>query len=545
MGFTLISMARTCLEHLKPLCHHGNSSLLTFPLCKSPKLPPPARSLCSGDSGPHPSGKQTHRRNPGQSEGPGGGRKSAVRTREEGPRGGVMEERAQSFTLRQRTSFSKSVFAAGTAKRMADITKRREAGASQEEEEPAERTVRREGRAEPPDRPLSAAEWRKMMESSRNPRRFAVQMMTLFRSGAELSIAKSLLTFVATETGTLSYELLLLYLAMCVNGGHDAEVPDVYDIMRATFPSLDTGASGLFIKSFSRTGRLKDAIHILQEVKKVITPSARNYGDIIIGAMLHGQTTTAWELYDELIKEGLSPQQDVWVSLFSEARKRKEEEEEGEGSGVMSQSEQQERLLGILLHMRNNQVYPQQSLASSIRSWFESLPGQKWTGSWTDATPKGVCRCCGSELESIQLSTEEYQQLRDRVMSNIIQGEDVFNKTTPEELEKFKWFVKKSPVFDVVVDGLNVANLADKSLRSETGLFSWLHYDSLCGVCVCAHTHTHTHTHVGGAVLSGQYLMSTTLPLHVCLPAHSCLALKMAQAARQRKEIERQNPRLA
>lgn len=45
---------------------------------------------------------------------------------------------------------------------------------------------------------------------------------------------------------------------------------------------------------------------------------------------------------------------------------------------------------------------------------------------------RGVCRCCGTKLESIQLTPEEYQQLKDKVMVNIIQGKDVFNKTTPE-----------------------------------------------------------------------------------------------------------------
>lgn len=71
------------------------------------------------------------------------------------------------------------------------------------------------------------------------------------------------------ETGTLSYELLLRYLTLCVRGGHDDEVVDVYDIMRRNFPSLDTGASSLFIKSFSRTVRWREAVSILQEVKKV------------------------------------------------------------------------------------------------------------------------------------------------------------------------------------------------------------------------------------------------------------------------------------
>ncbi|XP_071327563.1 mitochondrial ribonuclease P catalytic subunit isoform X2 [Trachinotus anak] len=267
------------------------------------------------------------------------------------------------------------------------------------------------------------------------------------------------------ETGTLSYELLLRYLTLCVRDGHDAEVFDIYGIMRGSFSSLETGASTLFIKSFSRTARWREALSLLQEVKKVFTPSSRNYGDVIAAAVFHGDTTTAWALYDELIEEGLSPHVETWDALFR--GKSKTKEVEGLEAKVMSQSEHQERLLGILLYMRDNQIYPHYSLASSIKTWFESLPGQKWTGHWTSATPTGLCRCCGSELESIQLTAEEYQQLKDRVMTDIIQGQDVFNKTTPQELECFKAFVKRKPAFDVVVDGLNVANITkDKGKQS-------------------------------------------------------------------------------
>lgn len=71
------------------------------------------------------------------------------------------------------------------------------------------------------------------------------------------------------ETGTLSYELLLRYLTLCVSGGHDDEVFDLYNIMRETFPALETGASTLFIKSFSRTDRWKEGLNLLHEIKKV------------------------------------------------------------------------------------------------------------------------------------------------------------------------------------------------------------------------------------------------------------------------------------
>ncbi|XP_040925188.1 mitochondrial ribonuclease P catalytic subunit isoform X2 [Betta splendens] len=259
------------------------------------------------------------------------------------------------------------------------------------------------------------------------------------------------------ETGVLSYRLLLHYLTLCVKGDHDDEVFDVYDIMRGSFPSLDTGASSLFIKSFSRTPRWREALSLLQELK-VFTPSPRNYGDVIAAAIEHGDTITAWALYDELLEKGLSPHQETWKALFEGSRKIN-----------CSDVKEVEKLLGILLYMRNNQIYPQHNLVTSIKTWFESLTGQKWTGSWTTAALQGRCRCCGSELESIRLTTEEYQQLKDRVMTDVIQGQDVFNKTTPEELERFKAFVKRKPAFDVIVDGLNVANInKDRSKQSET-----------------------------------------------------------------------------
>uniref|UniRef100_UPI003AADE337 mitochondrial ribonuclease P catalytic subunit isoform X1 n=1 Tax=Centroberyx gerrardi TaxID=166262 RepID=UPI003AADE337 len=462
MGSRLISKARICLKPLSPVFHQGSSGLFTIKtvasLSKSPNLPIAARTLCIDGTKPS---RQTDRRIRGQTDGLGGFKNKTIRHREE------EEWRDGASEGRQRPSFPKSVFAAGTAKRTTEMLRRKAASAYQEEEEEekggeesAGRAARGAGKVPPPERPLSAAEWRKLRESSANPQRFEVQMMAaLFISGAELDIAKSLLTFVATETGTLSYQLLLRYLTLCVSGGHDDEVSDVYGIMRGSFPSLDTGASSLFIKSFSRTERWREAVSILQEVNKVLTPATRNYGDAIAGALLHGDTATAWALYDEVIEKGLSPQQETWDTLFKGGVR-----EEAEG---LSGSDFQERLLSILLYMRNNQVYPQQSLAGSIKTWFESLAGQKWRGSWTSVNPKGVCRCCGSELESIQLTNEEYQQLKERVMTDIIQGRDVFNKTTPEELQRFKTFVKKKPPFDVVVDGLNVANII-RGKQSET-----------------------------------------------------------------------------
>lgn len=83
--------------------------------------------------------------------------------------------------------------------------------------------------------------------------------------------------------------------------------------------------------------------------------------------MKHGEPTMAWALYDELIEKGMTPSEDTWDALFKEATKT----EGDKGSEAASEPEHQEKLLGILLYMRNNQIYPQHRLASSIKSWFE------------------------------------------------------------------------------------------------------------------------------------------------------------------------------
>lgn len=381
---------------------------------------------------------------------------------------GQNEGRNRRDTSLQRPS-SKSVFAAGTAKRTAEILRRKAALVSEMEQTQLDDTKEKvvAKKVNLPERPLSVAEWRELKDSMSNSRRFENYIMVgLFNSGTNVDIAKSLLTFVVTETGTLSYELLLQYLTLCVTGGHDSEVFDVYDIMRAAFPSLESGASTLFIKSFCRTERWREALGILQDLKRVFAPTSRNYGDIISAALKHNDLTTAWGLYDELIDKGLSPHAETWEVLFTGALGAEKREK---GEKMMPQFEHEERLLGLLHHMRNNQIYPHKSLAEAIKTWFESLEDQKWKGRWTSVTPNGTCRCCGSELESIQLTAEEYQQLKNQVMVNVIEGPDVFNKTTPEELERFKAFVKRKTAFDVVVDGLNVANLnKDKSKLSET-----------------------------------------------------------------------------
>lgn len=263
----------------------------------------------------------------------------------------------QGLTLRAKPAFPNSVFTAGTARRTAEYQKRR---GGPDAEGPSNNTSeRRRGSSKVavPPYPLSTSEWAKLKEASTKPDRFAIQMMEgLLVSRADVDIAKSLLSYEALENGTLPYELLLRYLTLCVMGGHHSEVFDTYDIMRSCFKTLDTGASSLFVKGFSQTDRWREALVVLEGMKKALLPSPGNYGDIIAGAARHGDTDTSWMLYDELLDKGLPPHKDTWQCLFQ--------------SGI-DVHEHEDKLLSILSYMRDNQIYPEEPLVKTIKAWFE------------------------------------------------------------------------------------------------------------------------------------------------------------------------------
>uniref|UniRef100_A0A8C7MC36 ribonuclease P n=1 Tax=Oncorhynchus kisutch TaxID=8019 RepID=A0A8C7MC36_ONCKI len=179
-------------------------------------------------------------------------------------------------------------------------------------------------------------------------------------------------------------------------------------------PIALTMMASMLIKDFSRSERWKEALSHPSR-----GPSPRKYGDAIMGAVLHGDGATAGALYAELMEKGLIPNQETWQALFQ----------------------------CDLSHQDNQTTYqttyPMETLDKDIKAWFES---------WSTVDPRGLCLSCQAELEFITQSQEEYAQLKDRIMGDVIQGRDVLNETTPEELESFKNFVKWKPAFDMVID---------------------------------------------------------------------------------------------
>jgi ribonuclease P protein 3 len=69
----------------------------------------------------------------------------------------------------------------------------------------------------------------------------------------------------------------------------------------------------------------------------------------------------------------------------------------------------------------------------------------------------GVCKACRKSLNPINITKEEFRALQFAFMDKVVVGADIFRKTTPEEINEFKNFVKMTAPYDMVIDGLNIA----------------------------------------------------------------------------------------
>ncbi|XP_037992721.1 mitochondrial ribonuclease P catalytic subunit [Motacilla alba alba] len=316
---------------------------------------------------------------------------------------------------------------------------------------------------QPPEKPLQAEEWNKLREDFQSPEIFEeVMLNSMIRCNSPIDVAKSLLTHLAKRNGDIAYNMLVKYLTLCVQQGQVSEILDVYDIMKVRFKILESGAYSLLIRGLSNSNQWRMALTVLEEVKKIMIPSRRCYESCIEAASRHQEMKLAFELYSEMLAKDVVPTLHVLQSFFDFSR-------------GMKDAELQKELFGILLYLRENQIYPHRTFMRSIKLWFESLPGGNWRGRLTKIKDSGQCPVCNHQLEDSNLTEEEYSHLSERIMKDVIHGTDTFRKTSPEELEAFQTFVENRLPFDIVIDGLNVSHIKSRKMQCEN-LFDAINY---------------------------------------------------------------------
>uniref|UniRef100_A0A2D4JDU4 Mitochondrial ribonuclease P catalytic subunit n=1 Tax=Micrurus lemniscatus lemniscatus TaxID=129467 RepID=A0A2D4JDU4_MICLE len=308
----------------------------------------------------------------------------------------------------------------------------------------------------PPDTPLSAKEWEKLKEEHQHFKKFENAMFeSMITNHSPVDVAKSLLVAMAKRDGDIEYNYLVMYLTICVFHKDIEEIYDIYNIMKAKYKSLEASAYSLLIKGLSDSPHWKETLVLLEKIKKVSFHSKHNYGDCIEGALLNQERNLAFQLFHEMVAENLTPALTTIKLFFDFCQPVKDDHLKN-------------KCTDILYYLRDHQIYPDESLMLSIKQWFESISGENWKGNLTSMNYSRQCPSCGHLLEDINLSKEEFINVKEKIKRDVIEGTDLFRNTSPQELERFQRFVNEHPPFDVVIDGLNVAKTTLRNPASKT-----------------------------------------------------------------------------
>ncbi|XP_050502512.1 mitochondrial ribonuclease P catalytic subunit [Diabrotica virgifera virgifera] len=216
----------------------------------------------------------------------------------------------------------------------------------------------------------------------------------------------------------------------------------MYNDLRIEYPLLDSVSLENIIPALSLTSEWKKCVDLLKEIHFSATPTGEVYSSVAAAAFLNKQENLSWDLLREVIEFQKQIKSVAFLSYLTSLKKLKKRE------NILIKLKQ------MFVFLKENEIICDQVVAEEIGTYVKKLG---LTGSLTYINQKGFCKNCQQQLQKFELSNEEFEDLKNKILNKVILGKDIFVKTNPLELDKFTAFVSNQDRFDVVLDGLNIA----------------------------------------------------------------------------------------
>ncbi|GJQ77399.1 hypothetical protein Trydic_g20801 [Trypoxylus dichotomus] len=219
--------------------------------------------------------------------------------------------------------------------------------------------------------------------------------------------------------------------------GDEENILQMYGNLVNEYPILDSITSENIILGLSTTKEWRKCFQILEGIKISCIPNTASYNALISAAFHHDDYDSAWLLFQEMIENNRAPMTSTYLAYLERIK----------------ENECKTKFLKLSDLLNNVASYGLQLDIKVAKKIMEITDGK----SKITSISKGICKCCNRKLHCLELSTSEFEELKNAFFKNVIVGKNVFYKTTPQELERFKQFVENMDKFDVIIDGLNVA----------------------------------------------------------------------------------------
>ncbi|XP_058823918.1 mitochondrial ribonuclease P catalytic subunit [Topomyia yanbarensis] len=302
------------------------------------------------------------------------------------------------------------------------------------------------------DSPLpSEIEWSEIRKSILDERRFTATNVdsTVLGLCNTLEKGKSYVEYLRTKgidvNMAIICRLLRLYRLQDNSGDHLSEqdqqdILKIYADLRKENAVLDPTTCANLIGALTLTKHWRESFELLNMIKLTGAPDSSTYNYIIQKCFLTGDHEMGWTLLKEQTENKRLPNDYVFMAWLEYSLSA--------GLPIANNIEK------MLSFTSDSSIFLSKNVGAVLKQLH---PRTGITAHDAKITEKGKCSHCKSTLASIVVQEHSFRALKDAFLKAVIIKKEIFNKTTPEELQRFQLFIDKTKPYDVVIDGLNVA----------------------------------------------------------------------------------------
>ncbi|XP_017120327.1 mitochondrial ribonuclease P catalytic subunit [Drosophila elegans] len=310
---------------------------------------------------------------------------------------------------------------------------------------------------------LSGAEWTEVRQSlvdgykHINGHNVDAVILGVCSGPRQLALAKNYVDFLrstgATPNGATLGRLLRIYNAAYherpLSAAEQAEILQICRTLQAEHETLDASSCEHVIHGLVATNdHWQSALPLLEMMKVTSAPSVAAYSALAEKAFSVADSEDqelAWRLLEEMALARKPPKCEVYLALLNRL---------ASSESVSELPAQLERLLQFL---ERHEILVSQRVAQRMQDLGQQRPRLLEVRATKNLGPLGKCQACQQHLQPVAISDEQFRRLSECFLERVLIRRDVFQRSTPEEVARFKKYVERTAPYDCVIDGLNVA----------------------------------------------------------------------------------------
>jgi mitochondrial ribonuclease P protein 3 len=185
----------------------------------------------------------------------------------------------------------------------------------------------------------------------------------------------------------------------------------------------------------------KESFKYLDMIRLSCRPATLVYSAIVKAAFDHGDSSAGWQLMEQVVNEEKYPRCLAYLAWIDFC--------------LRERSSCLENLNKMLQFVEAANIILSERVASRLEVVFQEFDYK--CGRSTISTTY-QCTSCKRLLNPLVVSNEDFYRVRDSFLEKVLVRKDVFQKSSPVEVDRFLAFLDKNArPYDIIIDGLNVA----------------------------------------------------------------------------------------